>query len=649
MARDLLSSDGSDSEDASAEVQAGELKVNEEFARRFEYNKKREEMQRLEDKLGKTTTGKRKRDDEDDDTSDDDSELSSETEDEGELVTETIDKQIMETINAIRSKDPRVYDSSAKFYTEEDDETQTQQPKPKKEKPMHLQDYHRQNLLNGITTTEEEDQDAPMTYTQEQEHLKKSIVSEIHAAAAAESEEEAEKGDDDFLVAKPKEKQSQTEAKQQQVVTLDVENADKDPETFLSNFMVSRAWAAPTDPNLHPFESDDDEEERRADEFEEAYNLRFEDPEKSNEKLRSHARDLAEKYSVRRKEVNPRQKKREAEKARKEAEKQQRKEEKARLRKLKIEELEEKVKKIKQAAGLKTKDIRPEDWAHLVEEDWDDAKWEEEMQKRFGDEYYAEQEAESDEDNDETNSDKKKNKKKKKIRKPKFDDDIDIKDIVPDFEEEELQKPAISLSDADEGEAEDEAEAEDSTAAQKKKQMKKSELKKLKEEEKRDAKKERRIIEQLVDHQLQFELESSLLPSQKKQKQAAGGFRYRETSPKSFGLTARDILLADDKQLNEFAGLKKLASFRDPEKKRKDAKHLGKKARLRKWRLETFGSEEGVQASELVPAEPKPQQAEAGPNAEADDETTTVDIRTSGKKKRRRKNKNKTAAQETEA
>lgn len=46
MARDLLSSDGSDSEDASAEVQAGELKVNEEFARRFEYNKKREEMQR---------------------------------------------------------------------------------------------------------------------------------------------------------------------------------------------------------------------------------------------------------------------------------------------------------------------------------------------------------------------------------------------------------------------------------------------------------------------------------------------------------------------------------------------------------------------------------------------------------------------------
>ncbi|KAL2430810.1 Protein kri1 [Exophiala dermatitidis] len=652
MARDLLSSDGSDSEDAGAEVQAGELKVNEEFARRFEYNKKREEMQRLEDKLGKTTTGKRKRDDEDDDTSDDDdSESSSETEDEGELVTETIDKQIMETINAIRSKDPRVYDSSVKFYTEEDDETQTQQPKPKKEKPMHLQDYHRQNLLNGITATEEEeDQDAPMTYIQEQEHLKKSIVSEIHAAAAvaeSDNEDEAE-NDDAFLVAKPKDKQSQQQPKeQQQVVTLDVENADKDPETFLSNFMVSRAWAAPADSNLHPFESDDDEEERRADEFEEAYNLRFEDPEKSNEKLRSHARDLAEKYSVRRKEVNPRQKKREAEKARKEAEKQQRKEEKARLRKLKIEELEEKVKKIKQAAGLKTKDIRPEDWAHLVEEDWDDAKWEEEMQKRFGDEYYAEQEDGSDDDDDNNNDETNSSKKKKKIRKPKFDDDIDIKDIVPDFEEEGLQKPAIGLSDED---ADEDSLGAGGAAegAPDKKKPRKSELKKLKEQEKRDAKKERRIIEQLVDHQLQFELESSLLPSQKKQKQAAGGFRYRETSPKSFGLTARDILLADDKQLNEFAGLKKLASFRDPEKKRKDAKHLGKKARLRKWRLETFGSEEGVQASELVPAEPKTQ-AEAGPNAEADDETMAVDIRTNGKKKRRRKNKNKTAAQETEA
>ncbi|KAG9626048.1 hypothetical protein KCU64_g18962, partial [Aureobasidium melanogenum] len=70
-------------------------------------------------------------------------------------------------------------------------------------------------------------------------------------------------------------------------------------------------------------------------------------------------------------------------------------------------------------------------------------------------------------------------------------------------------------------------------------------------------------------------------------------FRYRETSPTSFGLTARDILFADDTALNEYAGLKKLATWRNEDKKKKDKKKLGKKARLRQWRKETFGNEEG--------------------------------------------------------
>ncbi|KIW31894.1 uncharacterized protein PV07_03482 [Cladophialophora immunda] len=603
MAREFLSSDSSDSEDGGADVPpSAELKVNEAYARRFEHNKKREELQRLEEKLGKSSTSrKRKRGDNDSLDSDDegaasDDDSTSESEDEGELVTETLDSEIMATLNAIRSKDPRVYDQSATFYTHDDEEGQAM-TKTRKEKPMHLQDYHRQNLLESGAGEEQEDT-VPLTYNQEQEQLKKSIIGEINAAAEDEDEdEEDEEGNDKFLIAKKKEKTAKSD------VVLDVESADKDPEAFLSNFMASRAWAAPDPSSLHPFDSDDDEEDRRADEFEEAYNLRFEDPEKSNETLRSHARDLAAKYSVRRQEVNPRQKKREAEKAKKEAEKQQRKEEKARLRKLKIEELEEKVRRIKRAAGIKTQDMRPEDWSHLVDDDWDDAKWEEEMHKRFGDEYYAEEELPSE---DETSG------KKRKPRKPKFDDDIDIKDIVPDFDEDD--KADFSLSDEE---------------APPKKAKK---IKKSVEDKKRDTKKERRIIEQLVADQLQLELDASL-PDKK-----TGGFTYRETSPKSFGLSARDILLADDKQLNEFVGLKKLASFRDPEKKRKDLKNLGKKARLRKWRLETFGNEEGLQASNLIPA-----QSEVGHDRPEEDEAG-VDIRTEGtkKKKRRRNKKSKT-------
>ncbi|KIX94441.1 uncharacterized protein Z520_09827 [Fonsecaea multimorphosa CBS 102226] len=602
MARELLSSDSSDSEDGGADVPpSDELKVNEAYARRFEHNKKREELQRLEEKLGKSSTSrKRKRGDNesldgDDKGTDSDDDSTSESEDEGELVTEALDSEIMATLNAIRSKDPRVYDQSVTFYTNDDDEEEAI-AKARKEKPMHLQDYHRQNLLKGDAGVEEEDT-VPLTYNQEQEQLKKSIIGEINAAAEEDDDEEEDEGEDKFLIAKRKEKSAKAD------VVLDVDNADKDPETFLSNFMASRAWAAPDPSNLHPFESDDDEEDKRADEFEEAYNLRFEDPEKSNETLRSHARDLAAKYSVRRQEANPRQKKREAEKAKREAEKQLRKEEKARLRKLKIEELEEKVRRIKRAAGIKTQDIRPEDWSHLVDDDWDDAKWEEEMRKRFGDEYYAEEDLASE---DETHG------RKRKPRKPKFDDDLDIKDIVPDFDGGD--KADFSLTDED-------------APPKKAKKGKKSV-----QEDKRDTKKERRIIEQLVTDQLQLELDASL-PNKK-----TGGFTYRETSPKSFGLTARDILLADDKQLNEFVGLKKLASFRDPEKKRKDTKNLGKKARLRKWRLETFGNEEGLQASNLIPARPEVREDRA------EEDEAGVDIRTEGtkKKKRRRNKKSKT-------
>ena len=506
-------------------------------------------------------------------------------------MTEEVDNEIIATLNAIRSKDPRVYDKDAKFYTTPANGHNDAVVKTKRAKPVHLQDYHRQNLLSGAEFENDEDE-APLTYNQEQEQLKNSIVQQMHEAA--EDNNEASDSDTGLLVAKKKpEKQSRQEP------LLDVDNADKDPETFLSNFMSSRAWAYPDERNLQPFESDDDEDDKRAEEFEQAYNFRFEDPAKSNEKLKSHARDMAAKYSVRREEENPRQKRREIEKARREVVKQELREDKSRLRKLRVEEVAEKVRRIKRAAGLSTDDLKPEDWSRFVEEDWDDAQWEEEMQKRFDEEYYAEEDVESDADDD--------LEKKRKPKKPKFDDDIDIQDIVPDFEQE---KPQFSLSD-------EEARAE----VPKKRKVKKDGLKK-------EAKKERRIIEQLVDDEMQLDINNALPSAASK----PSAFRYRETSPKSFGLTSRDILMADDSQLNQYAGLKKLSAFRDPERKRKDQKHLGKKARLRKWRQDVFGNEHGLQQSDLVPSKvDKPE--------DEDVEEGGVNIVTSGKKKRRRPKK----------
>jgi protein KRI1 len=267
------------------------------------------------------------------------------------------------------------------------------------------------------------------------------------------------------------------------------------------------------------------------------------------------------------------------------------------------------------------------------------------MKRRFGDEYYAEVddgmggEESEDEDDQEDHGNK-----KKKPKKPKWDDDIDIKDIIPDFEEAVI--PKVSLSDLEDettaanGETANEEEDQDSDEEDRpaKKRKTTKDIKKERMEAKREARRELARIEALVDTKMELDQPRALAGS--------AGFRYRETSPISFGMTPRDILLApSDAALNEFAGLKKLASFRDPEKKKKDKKRLGKKARLRQWRKETFGPEfertgptfgfaalvEGETAQQAAPA------VENGGKEDVNGDKNAVDGVVDGERKKKRK------------
>ncbi|KAF2757888.1 Krr1-domain-containing protein [Pseudovirgaria hyperparasitica] len=583
--------------------------INKEYAARFEHNKKREEKQRLEEKYGPVEA-------------DSDDESSSEDDDEGELINENVDNDILATIQAIKAKDPKIYDTNAHFFSEEI--VVPKQPNGgKKEKPMHLQDYHRKNLLEGKFDQDPEEEDTPKTYAQEQQQLKDDIVKQMHAAGE-EGNEESE-GDEGFLVRKSKPEPTMSAPKRIDT-KLDVKEADKDPETFLSNFLASNAWRTTSPSRFQPFDSDDDEELERADKFEEAYNRRFEDPKKSNVTLQSHSRDIIAKYSVRREDLSGRQKARQAERARKDAEKLERDEEKSRLKKLKADEMERKVRQIRQSAGAHGKAFEIEQWADVLDADFDDKQWEEEMQRRFGDEYYEADDLDGSANEQETSS-----KKKKKAKKPTWDDDIDIKDIVPDFTDDEPVDVAEELDE------------EAGKAATSKKKHSKKERMKEKEEAKRSARRDRRIIENLVEQNFDARATSS-----KTNKPTS--FRYRETSPKNFGLTARDILLASDADLNQFAGLKKLHAFRDTEKKQKDKKYLSKKARLRQWRKDTFGTEDepsgGFEqlfnknsgSSNSVPEKTKVKKLDG-------EDTAGVD----GKKKKKRSRKSKTATAETEA
>lgn len=583
----------------------------------------------MEEKYGKNG----QRENLDDVSSEDSEDLESEDSD-GELATEALDAEITATLNAIRSKDPRVYNKDVTFYQSiAEEEGEEPADGEKKEKKMTLKDYHTKNLLEGKFDPEEDD--VPVrTHQQEMEAVKQDALNAIKAAAGDDDEEE-----DDFLVAKSKPEKSQKKVK---ITEKDVEAADKDPETFLSNFLAARAWVPTDESHWKPLESDDEDELERAEEFENAYNTYFENPEGANERLVTYARDAVAKTTVRREEKSSRAKAREAARAKREAERREREADIARLRKLRVEELEDKVKQIRKLGGFTGRDFNVEEWADVLEGDWSDDKWDEEMRKRFGDAFYdqADEEMEGGSDAETRKADA------KKPKKPKFDDDIDIKDIIPDFDDSE-EKPALTLESSDE---EDEAEGEDEDAMdvdEDGEPSSKSKSSKQRKQERADAKsaarRDRRLIEKLVDANLEFDAK---LASTSKTG-SAGGFRYRETSPTTFGLTPRDILLASDAQLNEFAGLKKLATFRDPVKKKKDKKHLSKKARLRQWRMDTFGDEEGPKGGfEVVLGE------EAGPSTQGGREDKKgatageVDIREGEKKKKKRSRKRKAGESE---
>lgn len=580
-----------------------------------------------------------------DDNDGDESSSSNETEDEdGFLATEDLDAQISATLQAIRNKDPRLYDKDYNFI--ELPEEGAEEGKEKKEKPVFLRDYHREKLLRGDAgASDDEEETGPQSYAQEQDALRKSIVSEINAGKVEEDSDDSD--DDGFMKRKAPAKPAKIEnglhparAAAIKISDVDVKAAEKDPETYLSNFLSARAWIPEEGGRWKAFESDDGEDEDRADEFEQAYNLRFEDPEKSNEVLKSYARDFAAARSVRREEKSGRQRQRELEKEKKEEEKRERREDKARLRKLKLDETEAKLRKVKQAAGAVGKELTEQEWMKFLDDAWDNDKWEEEMQRRFGEDYYAIKENIAEESDDESDEEEKK-KKSKHPKKPKWDDDIDIKDLVPEFEDEEQAKPAINLSDED-----NQGEDEDAPPSKKRKT---AEVKRARLETQKQARKERTKLEALVDSKLEL-TNHDLLNSNPDM-----GFRYRETSPQSFGLTARDILLApSDKDLNEFFGLKKLASFRDPEKKRRDKKRLGKKARLREWRRGTFGREfekegptygfERVMDEEDVVMKEEPERP-----AKTDESGNVVGDVGGSRKKKRKRSKGKSKGGDVEA
>ncbi|KAI7834115.1 KRI1-like family-domain-containing protein [Kickxella alabastrina] len=518
--------------------------------------------------------------------SDESSDESDVAEDEhGELITPEVDAQIMRALGALRSKDKSIYDSNVSFFSTDAIQKSQEAWKAKqdaaraKSEGMNIREFQHKVMVEhgGVVDEEAEVRRAVggLTHVQEQEALK----NEFKAAFGDNDEGEDEEGEDGgFLVKKVKSKEEVakeevdyrrfllenmgTEVANTQAFsswaaiapsTKPAEDAAKpDPEqTFLMNYILNRGWidkdAGGISAEQEAKEIVDKEEDEKivelTDNFESKYNFRFE--EQGGTQIKSYPREIE--GSLRRKD-DRRKLARERSKARKLDRKREKAEELKRLKNQKKKEILEKLKEIQGITGNKVVGFDSLD----LDGDFDPVKFDSQMSKIFDDEYYNQVDD---------------------LEKPTWDDDIDIGDIVPDFDDQQFKgkrgkkdKKAVNtngdddfMMDADYMEGANEgrpsgsvdSHALDSTKAA------------LKD-----------TVSDYLDNYYQLDFEDIVGDG------LATRFKYAKVKPVDYGLSASEILLADDKFLNEYVSVKRIATHRPDWKIDEDMQKYANKKRM---------------------------------------------------------------------
>lgn len=500
-----------------------------------------------------------------------DSELFSESSDDededdfGDLVTPDVESGIKNVLEAIKNNPSKLLDKDVKFF--EDPEKSVVEAK-KKEQPMYLKDYHRMNLLSGAYKDEDNeygtvDGEKPFVVTEKEDREK--LLSDIKNAFSGD-----ESDDDDFLTKKPTTSNSDAteQAADGDKSVTTIPDPEKDSEAFLKAFVDLQGWIPKKSDKVIDLDQINNEDEADFDDaveqFENAYNFRYEDPNAAE--IVSYARSQA---TLRRSKTNSRKRKREQEHESKQKEREEREEQMRKKKNSKVTKVLDRMAKIKEAVGDDVKDevIERVFGDSLLNDDFDDTDWDNKMAEIFNEQYYGAE-----------------------MEKPTWDDDLGESDV----EEDQEEKYEDAGEEADEGEdvGEDAGEGEDvgeevgdDEAPRKKSKKEKLKEKKSSKKDKEALKEKAKAIVEANAMKIMEEVEEERGRSGKKEELK---FKYREVSPESFGLNTRDILLADDKQLNSYIGLKKFAPYRSKELRMKDKRKYAKRKNLFEWRKETF-------------------------------------------------------------
>ncbi|WFD24760.1 Kinetochore protein Spc24 [Malassezia equina] len=562
------------------------ISINQSYAERYQHNKRRVELERLKEKYGNGAA------DDDEDGSDDDSEDVTEDED-GEQLTPHMDAAILRTLQRIREKKDDLYDTSKRVFDDEQAALATRafpttEPKSSSKK-MTLRDYQRSRMLEAMKDTSDpakafadatsheppSQSHAQPTHSEEQEAIRSEFLT------AAQDNDDGD-GDDLFHVRQVDGHDDKESYRQALLDAVDEEGEKnvrdllrdhthdeartQENEDFLMNYILNRGWvdsdlpqsssqgAQTRDWDAEAADLDSEASfDSAADAFEHAYNFRFEDPSLAQKAFAIESFPRHTEDTIRRKD--DRRKKARAERAeRKKAEKETKMRELDQLKALKRQEIADKLKRLRDVSGGDNNMDGGAFEGIDFEADFDPEEHDRLMQQQFNDDYYARGD--------------------EKV-KPQWDDDIDIDDILAEAEPATKSKKSSKKSkhsdeldmDADYTEGQDVKLSKKERKALKKKEKKaknKSTSEAAVNEDDMDADKTEAAMtesdrkhraRELMDQYYNLGYEDMIGDTPTR-------FKYASVPKENYGLSAVEILLADDADLNNVVGLRNLQPYR---------------------------------------------------------------------------------------
>ncbi|XP_034293726.1 protein KRI1 homolog isoform X3 [Pantherophis guttatus] len=541
------------------------LRVNAAFAARYGKYRRREELQRLQDKYG-----------EEEKVSSSESASSEEEE-----LDPKLDRAFYSMLGLLKTKDPRIYQKNVTFYTEEDSSSASVCKKTstkKKEKPMLLKDYERKVMVEKAGKYEDEEDEEEitvkkqLTYVEEQRELKESFRKFV-----AESDEEGDNGNSSALL------QKRVKSKEEKIPLKIYWNDPKldEGEQFLRDYILNQCYKKGSreeeqeqehqqkgTPGIELAVSDSSDEGefflKKQEDFERQYNFRFEEPEAQH--VKTYPRVIVS--SVRRKDEHRKEKRQEIQE-RKRKEREQKQQELKHLKNLKRQEILERLEKLHKITGRAGNSFQESD----LEGDFDPHLHDQLMENYFGDVYYGVGEEEKPQFeteegiDDEWNWDKWTGRddgmwwqQQEEDHQPYCEDP----DFVMDANYDPSQQPTHSKK---------KRKLEIPLLGKKKC---KSPFAEAISQEKEPFDPETKTFEQYLDEFYHLEYEDLIgdLPCR---------FKYRTVVPCNYGLSTDEILAADDKELNHWCSLRKTCMYRS-EKEELQEKAVYEKKNQDAWK-----------------------------------------------------------------